>query len=630
MIRDRLAAWSVHWKLVAIALLVCTVALAVVVTGYTVFDAWQYRSRAATDVRSLAGILAENSAAAVTFDDRIAAEETLGSMRVRPSVLRACIYLDNGDLFAEFRRDADSACPSAAPTTDALLNVGATAAIVRNDRTWGTVYVERDLSEGLVRRVGMAASVALLVLLAAGVFGFILAERLTRSISGPIVRLATEARRFRVDEAIDVPDIPAGRDEVGDLVRAFRTMLVRVRDTGTGLRREIEQRKKVEAEREELLEREREANRLKDEFVATVAHELRTPLNAILGWTQILEATPPDEERLTKAIGVITRNVHAQARIIEDLVDVSRINTGKLYLRREVVDLRGPVEAAVDAARSETDGGERRIVAVLPDAPCPVSADPDRLRQVIDNLLSNAVKFSSPESQVVVSVHNSAETYELEVSDEGIGIPPDDLPHIFDRYRQSDSSTTRRHGGLGLGLSIVKEVTELHGGTVTAESSGVGKGASFRVRLPASSEASLNAVSREPEETSIPRLDGVRVLVVDDNADALDVLVEVLREAGAEVRGARSGAEAVEMFDADPPDVVLCDIAMPEMDGFAVLAEIRKRDERAERRTSAIAVSAHGSLSDRRRSLEAGFQEHVAKPYRVSHLAEVMKKVLNR
>jgi CheY-like chemotaxis protein len=369
-------------------------------------------------------------------------------------------------------------------------------------------------------------------------------------------------------------------------------MAVRVRDANEGLLREIEERKKVEAEREVLLEREREMSRLKDEFVATVSHELRTPLSAIMGWTQVLETARLDQNTLEKAIGVIGKNARIQARIIDDLVDVSRIGTGKLHLLREPLDLRAPVEAGVDMARGAAVAKGIRIEQRLPGHPLMVKGDGDRLRQVVENLVTNAVKFSESGALVTVTAHDLGPVFEID--------------------------------------AIVKEVTELHGGSVSATSGGEGQGSSFRVCLPALVDLSVAPPDDRMDQPTEPaRLDGVEVLAVDDNADALDVLALSLRAVGARVRTATSGAEAIEAWEVDPPDILLCDLAMPEMDGFDVLAKIRQKEGGAERPTAAIAVSAHATVEHRRRSLAAGFTEHVAKPYRISDLVRAVSAALN-
>ena len=281
---------------------------------------------------------------------------------------RACIYLDDGRLFASYARPSEPTCPAVTPEPEGFLHVGASRPIVRNARSWGTVYVERDFS-GLPARIAVTAAAAALMLLVGTGLSLYLAQRLSRSISGPIARLAAEARRVRGGAEMEVPDMPTTDDEVGDLVRAFQAMLTRVRDANAGLLKEIEERKKIEAQREALLERERENSRMKDEFVATVSHELRTPMSVILSWGQILETGTPNEAVLSKAISAISRSAAEQARIIDDLVDVSRITTGKLNLRRRPLDLRAAIDRSVDAVRKDADSKSIQLAVRLPSEP---------------------------------------------------------------------------------------------------------------------------------------------------------------------------------------------------------------------------------------------------------------------
>ena len=279
-----LARLPIRQKLAAIALIVSTVTVVVTLVGFTVFDVFLYRSRAVEDVSTLAGIVAENSAAAVAFLDQPAAAQTLATVRLREAVLRACLYLDSGELFASYQRDGSLVCPlDSVPAAEGFFSVAASSPIVWDQETWGTVYVERDFT-WLYQRIAVGAAAGAAILLVVSGLTFSLSRRLTGPISSPITRLAAEAQSVGTDGYV-IPDIPAEDDEIGDLVRSFRSMAVRVRDANEGLVREIEERKKVEADREVLLERERETSRLKAEFVATVSHELRTPLSAIAGWT---------------------------------------------------------------------------------------------------------------------------------------------------------------------------------------------------------------------------------------------------------------------------------------------------------------------------------------------------------
>jgi signal transduction histidine kinase/DNA-binding response OmpR family regulator len=368
-----------------------------------------------------------------------------------------------------------------------------------------------------------------------------------------------------------------------------------------------------------LYAQERQANRVKDEFLATLSHELRTPLNAIIGWVQLLQMEAVDDQ-VAHGLQVIDRNARAQNKLIEDLLDASRITSGKLRLNLESVNLGPIVRAAVDAARPAAAAKKIEFDVRVADNYHPVSIDPDRIQQVVSNLLSNAVKFTPTGGTVSVQLDQRgaapAEHLSLRVTDNGQGIDPKFLPFIFERFRQADSSSTRGHGGLGLGLTIVRHIVEQHGGRVDAQSDGPGRGTTLSVELPimgakvaAGADNGDDAASR-PHESDTSLTD-VRVLVVDDEADARDVMAAMLRRVGANVLTAGSAAEALDAMDTFRPDVLLSDIAMPGQDGYALIRQVRahRRDN-----VPAIAVTAYARDDDRTRALAAGFGAHVTKP----------------
>ena len=615
------AGLPLHRKLMALAFGVSAVALVAAIAGLALFDVARFRTAAAGDAHALAQVLAENTAAALVFDDADAAAATLGSVRVRPTVVLACVYRADGTPLAWFAqaRRADP-CPPRPADRETWTSVASTAPVERNGNVVGTVYVERDLSDLGNRMIATAGSGVLVLLFGAGI-AFVLARLLQGTISRPIVGLAQAARGVGRDGSYVMPAIDAPPDEVGELVRAFDDMVRRVGDTTSALmssnealRREVEQRERMQVEREALLASEREASRLKDEFLAAVSHELRTPLNAILGWTQILQARPPSPETLERGIASLARNAQAQNRVIQDLLDISRIITGKLQLAMHPVDLREVVQTSIEVVDPLAVSRKVDVQAVLPDEPCLVHGDYDRLRQVVWNLLSNALKVTPAGGRVDVRLEHRDAQCTLTVVDTGVGIPLAFLPHVFERFRQADGSTTREQGGLGLGLAIVKELTDLHGGTVRAESDGPGRGARFTVSLPAATSMPQPDAAHVNEGTG-PRLDGLRVLVVDDNADAVDVLKMALDRAGARVSTALSGEEAVSAWVASPFDVLVCDLGMPGTDGFEVLRRIRAIDSAAGRTTRALAVTAYASDDYRVRCLHAGFSGHLSKPY---------------
>jgi PAS domain S-box-containing protein len=393
------------------------------------------------------------------------------------------------------------------------------------------------------------------------------------------------------------------------------------------------------AEKERLYRDAQEASRLKDEFLATVSHELRTPLTAILGWAHMLRTGQLDDGSVSSAFETIERNARAQAQLIDDLLDVSRIITGKLRIDVRAVDPNSFIEAAVEAVRPAAEAKGVRIRRVLDTGVVSVSGDPVRLQQVVWNLLSNAIKFTPRGGLVQVRLERVNSHIEIAVSDTGSGISPEFLPHVFDRFRQADQKTTRRHGGLGLGLSIVRHLVELHGGTVKAESDGEGRGSSFTVMLPVApvysvepSEGRVHPASRDtlPLYDCPDRLDGLRLLVVDDEPDTREILKTGLGRCGAEVTVAASAAEALEMLRAGPPDVLISDIGMPDEDGYTLMRRVRALPAAEGGSVPSIALTAYARVEDRMQALRAGYQMHVTKPVELAELAAIIASLSRR
>jgi CheY-like chemotaxis protein len=385
-----------------------------------------------------------------------------------------------------------------------------------------------------------------------------------------------------------------------------------------------------------LYAEEREANRLKDEFLATLSHELRTPLNAIFGWTQVLRAGPALDADVGHALEIIERNVKVQSRLIEDLLDVSRITTGKLRLSVRQTPLAPIIEGAIESIRPAADLKCISVDCDIPQELGEINADPDRLQQVIWNLLSNAIKFTSEGGAVRVQVERAGGVVRIRVIDNGAGIHPAFLPHVFDPFRQADSSTTRRHGGLGLGLTIVRQIVEMHGGSVHAHSEGEGKGATFTIELPERASKSVRSSGIRPAGAApgakagfenLPDLGGLHVLAVDDDADARDLIRHVLSRAGANVQVVASAREAIEQFDRCPPEVLVSDIGMPELDGYGLLRVIRDRGADRGGNVPAIALTAYVREEDRAKMLDAGFTAQVAKPLEPPELVRVVSRL---
>jgi PAS domain S-box-containing protein len=410
--------------------------------------------------------------------------------------------------------------------------------------------------------------------------------------------------------------------------------------------RDVTDRKHAEEERRLLLASAQAAraeadaaNGIKDEFLATVSHELRTPLSAILGWSQMLTSGNLDEQESTRAVETILRNARAQKEIIDDLLDISRIITGKLRLDVRSVEMDRIIEAVVEGVRPAADARKIHLQTEIDPRIGPISGDPDRLQQIIWNLLSNAIKFTPQGGRVEVRLERSDSQVEITISDTGQGIDPELLRHVFDRFCQSDSSTTRRHGGLGLGLSIVRQLVELHGGMVTVESPGEGEGTTFKVMLPLTSlppdigdieKTSHPIIEGNSPTDSSPSLDGLRVLVVDDERDSRELVAAALMARGAEVVSFGSAIEALEEMERQPFDVLVSDIGMPEMDGYWLINKVRQLPAERGGRIPAAALTAYAGIEDRRRVLLAGYQMHIPKPVEPAELTSLVASLAER
>jgi signal transduction histidine kinase len=492
--------------------------------------------------------------------------------------------------------------------------------------------------EAIVRASERSFAVALLDVQMPTMDGFEVARRLRETATGvelPIIFLTAihldeqYARKGYASGAADYITKPFDPEVLRARVKAFvdlfqqRERLRRVQ-VGERTRERDQALEKLAAllASERAARREAEiANRAKDEFLATVSHELRTPLSAILGWAVIARrnTTSPDVQR---ALTTIERNARAQMRIIEDVLDVGRIISGKLQLEIAPTEVADAIEGAVQTVRPAADAKQVAIEVALATDIGVIAADAERLQQIACNLLSNAVKFTPRGGHVTVSVRRTASSVVIQVSDDGQGVKAEFLPYLFEPFRQADGSTTRRHGGLGLGLAIVKQLVDAHQGVVTARSEGEGRGASFTVELPAGHvpDAALDrglGAKTAAASQSAPgdiRLDGVRLLIVDDDEDSRELIGLMLAEQGATVSCAASAGEALRLFAESPPDVLLSDIGMPDLSGYALMRRVRGLSGDSGGRTPAIAFTAYARAEDGERAFAAGFQAHVTKP----------------
>ncbi len=457
---------------------------------------------------------------------------------------------------------------------------------------------------------------------------------------GSSAQLASNALLVTRDERETPVDGSAApiKDERGNVIGVVLTF------------RDVAERKRIERARERLLvyeqearreaevarRRAEEASRAKDEFLATVSHELRTPLNHMLGWVTMLRSGKLQSEKMQKAFDTIERNVRAQGRLIDDLLDVSRIISGKLLIEPSRIEIAKVVEAAAESiGPSAEDKGINFKTTLAPEAGM-VLGDPDRLQQAVWNLLSNAVKFTPERGNIELRLTRVNSQIEIAVIDDGQGISPDFLPHVFDRFRQQDATTARQHGGLGLGLAIVRHLAELHGGSVRVESEGEGRGATFTITLPVAAahapppgKARGSSIISE-SYTKLPSLDGVRILLVDDLAEARELITFALVNKGAEVRTADSATEGLSVLGEWRPDVILSDIAMPSEDGYSFIRKVRKLSEAKGGKIPAAALTAYVGSKERLKSIEAGYQAYITKPVEWSELVMIVASLAGK
>jgi signal transduction histidine kinase/ActR/RegA family two-component response regulator len=639
MIRERFGRLPIRLKLVTMIMATSCTVLTLSSLGYLVLDYHRAKNEMVRELEAQAQVIMENSDTALLYNDRTVAEATLATLKYNTHVRAACLYRADGRLFASFVSGALTPCPSSpledrAEFSDNRLHLWA-GPLVKGERI-GTLYVRSDLQVLQSRVREQLLIVGLMLVVALGV-ALLLSSLLQALVSEPVTALARTAAEVSRAGDYSLRATRSGDDELGELVEAMNRMLERIQlregelsNANEDLRREIAERRRAEQERAELLVREREANRLKDEFLATLSHELRTPLNAILGWTRLMRSSAVPPGGLDRALEKVERNAQAQTRLVEDLLEVSRIASGKLRLDVKSFDLVTVTNTAIDSIRPAAEARGVSVIRAFQAATLPTAGDPDRLQQVIWNLLSNAVKFTPAGGSVTIALRRDHADDELVVTDTGAGIDPAFLPNVFETFRQADSSSTRTYGGLGLGLSIVRNLVEMHGGTVQARSAGLGQGASFTVRLPVRlSEPARQAPPTQSELAAVEsRLAGVSIVVVDDDQDTRELLTSILETAGASVRPAASADEGFAACLEDQPDALVSDIGMPGQDGYELMRHLQAAlGSRTPRVT--IALTAFATDRDRQRSAEAGFQRHIAKPFDPAALIATIAELLS-
>ena len=605
---------SIRQKLTAMLMMMSSFVLLLASVSFVTWDFYRFRAEMEVDLATEAGLVLDNTAAAITFKDPDAARQTLDMLSIDPHVQIACLYLPSGELFASanFHDTSQDSCP---PALTPGVNYTPTRLQLTQQLTRGVdrgsmLFIASDLNTHRARLQTQATAVAA-VLIVGWMVSFLLSSLLQRIVSKPIDRLAGTARSIADRGDYSIRASSSADDEIGVLVHAFNQMLDEIQAP--------------HRERTDLLAREQQANRLKDEFLATLSHELRTPLNAIVGWVHLLRRGQLPLEEQQHALERIDRNAHAQARLVQDLLDVSRITSGKLLLDIREIDLATVVNNALDACRPTADARQVELICHCSGS-FPTMGDPDRLQQVMWNLVTNAVRFTPTGGFVTVGLSRAGNNDIIEVSDTGAGIEPKFLPYMFEPFRQADAASTRTHGGLGLGLTIVRRLTEMHGGTVTVSSEGLGKGAQLTVMLPVRRPAQAVAASHGSRTRGT--LSDATVLVVDDDPDTLELLESTLELAGAKPIAVHSVAEAVQAVDGHPLDAMVSDIAMPGQDGYTLLTLMKDRLG-ARMPAATIALTAYASPADRQRALAAGFREHLAKPVNPDVLVQTLEDMLS-
>jgi len=621
---------SIRQKVMMVVLATTVSALLVSAGAMLVYETRAYRTAAVEDLGTQADIVARASAAALAFDDPVAAKENLALLRVRPQILGAVIETPAGQRFADYRAaelspsvvlrfDPGNLVDGVRIADDQILVVHP---IMESDGPAGRVMIlaRYELASRIRDYLGILGA----VLVASLAVALLLSATLQRAITQPIIAVTDVAHSVmeRRDFSLRVPK--RSNDEVGYLVEAFNAMLAEVgrraaalEKTNLSLSREMDERRVAESAL-------RTADRRKDEFLATLAHELRNPLAPLRNALAILKLAGSDPRVTAEAREMMDRQLTQMVHLVDDLLDVSRITTGKLALRREPVELGTVVASAADTVTPYIETRQHTLRMALPREPVHLYADPTRLAQVFSNLLHNAAKFTPPGGRVELTGELDGAAVVVRVTDNGIGIAPDMLGAVFEMFAQADQSLERAHAGLGVGLTLARRLVELHGGTLTAISEGVGRGSQFIVRLPIAKAGALEA-SRQAPSSGNAAATGHRVLLVDDNRDFANSLAVILRALGNEVRVVHDGEAALALVQGWRPEIGFLDIGLPRINGYDLARALRAREATAQ--MTLVAITGWGQESDRQRAFAAGFDHHLVKPAEPARVIEILASV---
>ena len=614
---------SIRRKLTFVMLGTAVVALLVTATAMIIYEARTYHETWINDLVTQAEIIGKTSAPALSFDDPKAARENLSVLRLRPLVTAAAIYTADGRLFADYTSAAD--VPAALPV-NAERNgyriqgdqISIFQEVRENGQFLGTVYLRAGY-ELWNRLLGYLAIVGLSILASLAVTVAVSAW-LQRAITEPVLGVARVAQQVMERRDYKLRVRKTSTDEVGVLVDAFNDMLAEADKRATALETANADLLHEMRERQAAEDALKSADQRKDEFLATLAHELRNPLAPIRNGLQIMRMTN-DVEAIARAQLMMERQLQQMVRLVDDLLDVSRITTGKLVLRTERVSLREVMVTAIDAVRALIDAKRHTLSVDLPANTVELDADPTRLSQILSNILNNAVKYTEPGGSIRVTARLAYSAVEIRVSDTGVGIAADELPAVFEMFTQFDASPERTHGGLGVGLALAKRLVQLHGGTITVRSDGLGHGSEFTVRLPvATVPVSALGADVKQRESAAPR----RVLLVDDNRDFALSLAALLELEGHDVRTTFEAASAETVAEEFHPDIAFLDLGLPNVNGFELARRLRAQPQM--NGTVLVAVTGWGKEEDRQRSREAGFDLHLVKPVEPDQILDEVRK----
>ncbi|MGH8226653.1 MAG: ATP-binding protein [Steroidobacteraceae bacterium] len=617
---------SVRWKFVGVVLLTTAIALLVAGGALLTRDISSYRQAWTADLETEAGVLALSTAPALAFDDHATAIRNVAALQALPAVIVAAIYRTDGKLYAQYVKTGEPPAPQQLPAELSGTprfshgDVMITRRVMSNGEWVGTIYLRGRYD--VMARVVTYLEILGVVIFLSMLIALALSTALQRVITRPLDAMAAIARHVITTRDYSPRAKKTTDDEIGMVVDAFNAMLDEVESRTRALERSNGSLQGEVANRLAAEGALREADRRKDEFLATLAHELRNPLAPIRNAVKLLESPAADERRKQWSREVIARQAQRMALLLDDLLDVSRITRGRLTLRREISSLATIVGSAVETARPLIDSKGHALEVRLPSEALELEADPLRLSQVLCNLLTNAAKYTDAGGRITLTGTLEASGLTFTVTDNGIGLSASSIPTLFEMFSQVDSAIDRAEGGLGIGLSLVKGLVGLHGGTVEASSAGPGQGSTFTVRLPRSVIASGRTLPADRASRADPGSAPCSVLIADDNRDAADSLALLLESYGHEAHVAHSGREALDTAARVHPEAFILDIGMPDMTGYELARRVREQPWG--RDAMLLAVTGWGQQEDKARAEAAGFDHHLTKPVASNALEELL------